>query len=52
MNCRIKVNPDRSYNLHIDNPSSMFYLKQAAGLERGKMIGKISKGCTIKKNLI
>jgi len=35
--CRVTVNPDRSYNLTIHHPTSMFFLRQAAGVERGAM---------------
>ncbi|XP_013782141.1 39S ribosomal protein L11, mitochondrial-like [Limulus polyphemus] len=35
--CRITVNPDRSYNLVIHNPPVSYFLKQAAGCERGAM---------------
>nr|CAG4652307.1 EOG090X0I63 [Triops cancriformis] len=35
--CRITVKPDRSYELIINKPPSTFYLKQAAGIQRGAM---------------
>nr|CAG4644442.1 EOG090X0I63 [Lepidurus arcticus] len=35
--CRITVKPDRSYELIIHRPPSTFFLKQAAGIERGAM---------------
>jgi large subunit ribosomal protein L11 len=31
------VNSDRSYELTLHNPPSTFYLKQAAGIQRGSM---------------
>lgn len=35
--CRIAVNPDRSYNLVIHKPPVSYFLKQAAGINRGAM---------------
>lgn len=35
--CRISVKSDRSYELTIHNPPSTFFLKQAAGIQRGAM---------------
>lgn len=35
--CRITVNSDRSYELVIHNPPSTFFIKQAAGIQRGAM---------------
>lgn len=35
--CRIRVKSDRSYELIIHNPPSTFFLKQAAGIQRGAM---------------
>lgn len=35
--CRIKVNPDRSYELIMHKPPAVYYLKQAAGIQRGTM---------------
>lgn len=35
--CRIHVKADRSYELVIHNPPSTFFLKQAAGIQRGAM---------------
>lgn len=32
---RVHVNPDRSYQISITKPPSMFYLKQAAGIQKG-----------------
>ncbi|CAF4910671.1 unnamed protein product [Pieris macdunnoughi] len=34
---RVKVNPDRSYQLVIHQPPSSYFLKQAAGTSRGAM---------------
>ncbi|XP_038206592.1 39S ribosomal protein L11, mitochondrial [Zerene cesonia] len=34
---RVKVNPDRSYQLTIHQPPSSYFLKQAAGVNRGAM---------------
>ncbi|CAG4986609.1 unnamed protein product [Colias eurytheme] len=34
---RVKVNPDRSYQLIIHQPPSSYFLKQAAGVNRGAM---------------
>ncbi|KYQ50314.1 39S ribosomal protein L11, mitochondrial [Trachymyrmex zeteki] len=35
--CRVKVKSDRSYNLVIHNPPATYYLKQAAGIQKGKI---------------
>ncbi|KAL2722320.1 hypothetical protein V1478_009183 [Vespula squamosa] len=35
--CRVKVNSDRSYNLVIHKPPVTYFLKQAAGIQVGKM---------------
>lgn len=35
--CRILVKSDRSYELTIHNPPSTYYVKQAAGIQRGAM---------------
>jgi len=35
--CRITVNADRSYDLQINQPMSTYFLKQAAGIQRGAM---------------
>ncbi|KAK8743707.1 hypothetical protein OTU49_001222 [Cherax quadricarinatus] len=35
--CRVKVRPDRSYELVIHNPPSTYFIKQAAGIQRGAM---------------
>lgn len=34
---RVHVNPDRSYQITITKPPSMYYLKQAAGIQKGSM---------------
>lgn len=34
---RVHVNPDRSYQISITKPPSMYYLKQAAGVQKGAM---------------
>lgn len=34
---RVTVNPDRSYQITITKPPSMYYLKQAAGIQKGSM---------------
>nr|CAG4650620.1 EOG090X0I63 [Sida crystallina] len=36
--CRVTVNPDRTYNLTIHHPPTSYFLKQAAGIQRGSMI--------------
>ncbi|XP_064549672.1 large ribosomal subunit protein uL11m [Drosophila montana] len=35
--CRISMNSDRSYDLVIHHPPATFFLKQAAGIQRGTM---------------
>ncbi|KYN38796.1 39S ribosomal protein L11, mitochondrial [Trachymyrmex septentrionalis] len=35
--CRVKVNSDRSYNLVIHKPPTIYYLKQAAGIQKGRI---------------
>lgn len=35
--CRISMNSDRSYDLTIHSPPATFFLKQAAGIQRGTM---------------
>ncbi|XP_034487051.1 39S ribosomal protein L11, mitochondrial [Drosophila innubila] len=35
--CRILMNSDRSYDLAIHHPPATFFLKQAAGIQRGTM---------------
>lgn len=37
--CRVTVNPDRSYELIINKPPVVYYLKQAAGIQRAAMYG-------------
>lgn len=49
--CRILVKSDRSYELIIHNPPTSFFLKQAAGIQRGamhsgKFVGFISQEFT------
>ena len=34
---RVYVNPDRSYRMVLYNPTFTYYLKQAAGVQRGAM---------------
>lgn len=34
---RIRVNADRTYELTIHKPPAMYYVKQAAGIQRGAM---------------
>ncbi|KAL5284499.1 mrpl-11 family protein [Megaselia abdita] len=48
--CRISVNSDRTYDLQIHTPPATFFIKQAAGIQRGAMSpGKeISGKITIK----
>jgi len=47
--CTITVNPDRSYNLNMSHPPFPYFIKQAAGIQRGAMehayqvAGKISR---------
>ncbi|OXU18404.1 hypothetical protein TSAR_015741 [Trichomalopsis sarcophagae] len=45
--CRVKVNPDRSYHLVMHKPPAVYYLKQAAGIQKGalappEVVGKVS----------
>lgn len=35
--CMIRVNPDRSYNLVMSHPPWSYFIKQAAGIQRGAM---------------
>jgi len=35
--CRVKVHSDRSYDLEIYKPPATYYLKQAAGIQRGRI---------------
>ncbi|EZA55831.1 hypothetical protein DMN91_012105 [Ooceraea biroi] len=47
--CRIKVHSDRSYDLVIHKPPATYYLKQAAGIQKGKMkTGEIAGKITLK----
>ncbi|EDW97575.1 39S ribosomal protein L11, mitochondrial [Drosophila teissieri] len=50
--CRISVNSDRSYDLVIHHPPATFFLKQAAGIQRGTMTpGKEVAGMITLKHL-
>ncbi|KAL7298579.1 39S ribosomal protein L11, mitochondrial [Trichogramma pretiosum] len=49
--CRIKVNPDRSYELYMTKPPAVYYLKQAAGIQRGTMGGDEVVGKVTLKHL-
>ncbi|XP_029173771.1 39S ribosomal protein L11, mitochondrial isoform X3 [Nylanderia fulva] len=47
--CRVKVHSDRSYNLVIHNPPATYYLKQAAGIQTGRMKkGEVAGKITLK----
>ncbi|XP_046445439.1 39S ribosomal protein L11, mitochondrial-like [Daphnia pulex] len=35
--CRVVVNPDRTFDLTINQPPATYFLKQAAGIQRGAM---------------
>ncbi|KAH0947872.1 hypothetical protein HN011_009533 [Eciton burchellii] len=35
--CRVKVHSDRTYDLEICKPPATYFLKQAAGIQRGKI---------------
>jgi len=35
--CRVTVNPDRTFKLTIHQPPTSYFLKQAAGIQRGSM---------------
>lgn len=35
--CRVTVNSDRSYDITIHKPPAVFFLKQAAGIQRASM---------------
>ena len=35
--CTVTINPDRSYNLEMKHPPWSYFLKQAAGIQRGAM---------------
>lgn len=50
--CRVNVNPDRSYQLVIHAPPATYFLKQAAGIQRGAMYpGKETSGKITRKHL-
>lgn len=38
---RVHVNPDRTYNILVTKPPSMYYLKQAAGIQKGAINPKV-----------
>ncbi|XP_012231007.1 large ribosomal subunit protein uL11m [Linepithema humile] len=47
--CRVKVHSDRTYDLVIHKPPVTYYLKQAAGIQKGKMKkGEIAGKITLK----
>lgn len=49
MPCRVTVNSDRSYDLIIHSPPATYYVKQAAGLQRGAMFnGEVAGYISIK----
>lgn len=35
--CRVFINPDRSYEMIINKPPTVYFLKQAAGIDRAAM---------------
>lgn len=37
MPCRVSLNPDRSFELRMNKPPATYFLKQAAGIQRGAM---------------
>jgi large subunit ribosomal protein L11 len=39
--CYVTVNPDRTYNLAISHPPWPYFIMQAAGIQRGAMLGRI-----------
>ncbi|XP_051159031.1 39S ribosomal protein L11, mitochondrial [Leptopilina boulardi] len=47
--CRIKVNSDRTYELVIHQPPAVYFLKQAAGIQKGT--GKHKEHCSGKITL-
>ncbi|KAJ6638064.1 39S ribosomal protein L11, mitochondrial [Pseudolycoriella hygida] len=50
--CRVSVNPDRSYQLAIHSPPATFFLKQAAGIQRGAVEpGRETAGKITRKHL-
>ncbi|KAK0181997.1 hypothetical protein PV327_000172 [Microctonus hyperodae] len=38
--CRVKIKSDRSYDLTIHQPPATYFLKQAAGIQRGAMVSR------------
>ncbi|KAK0076265.1 hypothetical protein PV325_005673 [Microctonus aethiopoides] len=38
--CRVKLKPDRTYDLVIHQPPATYFLKQAAGIQRGAMVSR------------
>ncbi|OAD54405.1 39S ribosomal protein L11, mitochondrial [Eufriesea mexicana] len=47
--CRVKVKSDGTYNLVIHKPPATFFLKQAAGIDKGKIMkGEIAGKITFK----
>ncbi|XP_020288054.1 39S ribosomal protein L11, mitochondrial [Pseudomyrmex gracilis] len=47
--CRVKVNSDRSYELTIHKPPATYYLKQAAGIQKGRQRkGEVAGKITLK----
>merc|ERR1711971_1430796 len=49
---RTTVNADRSYNLVIHHPTATYFLKQAAGVQRGSMLsGAETSGMITRKHL-
>ncbi|XP_018405790.1 PREDICTED: 39S ribosomal protein L11, mitochondrial isoform X1 [Cyphomyrmex costatus] len=47
--CRVKVKSDRSYDLVIHKPPTTYYLKQAAGIQKGRIKkGEIAGKITLK----
>ena len=49
---RTTINADRSYNLVIHHPTATYFLKQAAGVQRGSMLsGAETSGMITRKHL-
>lgn len=47
--CRVKVHSDRTYDLVIHKPSTVYYLKQAAGIQKGRIKkGELAGKITLK----
>ncbi|KAG5319115.1 RM11 protein, partial [Acromyrmex heyeri] len=47
--CRVKVKSDRSYDLVIHKPPTTYYLKQAAGIQKGRIKkGEVAGKITLK----